>query len=42
MYNTFRATLENYFIYFYNKDYYKNKMNINKYTRRRTLNVYKN
>ena len=31
----------NYFIYAYNKDYYKNKMNSKKYTRRRTLNVYK-
>ena len=32
---------ENYFIYFYNKDYYKNKTNNRKYTKRRTLKVYK-
>jgi len=32
---------ENYFIYAYNKDYYKNKQNNNKYTKRRTLKVYK-
>lgn len=32
---------ENYFIYAYNKDYYKNKLNNKKYTRRRTLKVYK-
>ena len=33
---------ENYFIYAYNKDYYKNKQNNKKYTKRRTLKVYKN
>ena len=33
---------ENYFIYAYNKDYYKNKLNNKKYTRRRTLKIYKN
>ena len=33
---------ENYFIYAYNKDYYKNKQVGKKYTRRRTLKVYKN
>ena len=33
---------ENYFIYAYNKDYYKNKLNSKKYTRRRTLKIYKN
>ena len=33
---------ENYFIYSYNKDYYKNKLNNKKYTRRRTLKIYKN
>jgi len=33
---------ENYFIYTYNKDYYKNKLNNKKYTRRRTLKTYKN
>ena len=32
---------ENYFIYVYNKDYYKNKQTEKKYTRRRTLKVYK-
>jgi len=32
---------ENYFIYAYNKDYYKNKTNKRKYTKRRTLKVYK-
>ena len=32
---------ENYFIYAYNKDYYKNKQKEKKYTRRRTLKVYK-
>ena len=32
---------ENYFIYAYNKDYYKNKLNNKKYTRRRTLKIYK-
>ena len=32
---------ENYFIYAYNKDYYKNKLNNKKYTKRRTLKVYK-
>ena len=32
---------ENYFIYAYNKDYYKNKQNNKKYTKRRTLKVYK-
>ena len=33
---------ENYFIYAYNKDYYKNKLNNKKYTKRRTLKIYKN
>ena len=33
---------DNYFIYAYNKDYYKNKLNNKKYTRRRTLKIYKN
>ena len=33
---------ENYFIYAYNKDYYKNKRNNKKYTKRRTLKIYKN
>ena len=33
---------ENYFIYAYNKDYYKNKLNNKKYTRRRKLKIYKN
>jgi transposase len=33
---------ENYFIYAYNKDYYKNKLNNKKYTRRRILKIYKN
>jgi transposase len=33
---------ENYFIYAYNKDYYKNKLNNKKYTRRRTIKIYKN
>jgi len=33
---------ENYFIYAYNKDYYKKKLNNKKYTRRRTLKIYKN
>jgi hypothetical protein len=33
---------ENYFIYAYNKEYYKNKLNNKKYTRRKTLNIYKN
>ena len=28
-------------IYAYNKDYYKNKINKRKYTKRRTLKVYK-
>lgn len=32
---------ENYFIYAYNKDYYKNKTNKIKYTKRRTLKIYK-
>ena len=32
---------ENYFIYAYNKDYYKNKMKNKKYTKRRTLKIYK-
>jgi transposase len=32
---------ENYFIYAYNKDYYKNKQVGKKYTKRRTLKVYK-
>ena len=32
---------ENYFIYAYNKNYYKNKTNKRKYTKRRTLKVYK-
>jgi len=32
---------KNYFIYAYNKDYYKNKQVGKKYTRRRTLKVYK-
>jgi len=32
---------ENYFIYAYNKSYYKNKQNGKKYTKRRTLKVYK-
>ena len=32
---------KNYFIYVYNKDYYKNKQNSKKYTKRRTLKVYK-
>ena len=32
---------ENYFIYAYNKDFYKNKQNKKKYTKRRTLKVYK-
>jgi hypothetical protein len=32
---------ENYFIYAYNKDYYKNKHVVKKYTKRRTLKVYK-
>jgi transposase len=32
---------KNYFIYAYNKDYYKNKTNKRKYTKRRTLKVYK-
>ena len=32
---------ENYFIYAYNKDYYKNKHLVKKYTKRRTLKVYK-
>ena len=32
---------ENYFIYAYNKDYYKNKTNKRKYTKRKTLKVYK-
>ena len=36
------SNYENYFIYAYNKDYYKNKLNNNKYTRRRTLKIYKN
>jgi len=31
----------NYFIYAYNKDYYKNKVNTKKYTKRRTLKIYK-
>ena len=33
---------ENYFIYAYNKYYYNNKQNNKKYTKRRTLKVYKN
>jgi hypothetical protein len=33
---------KNYFIYAYNKDYYKNKLNNKKYTKRRTLKNYKN
>jgi len=33
---------KNYFIYAYNKDYYKNKLNNKKYTKRRTLKIYKN
>ena len=33
---------ENYFIYAYNKDYYKNKLNNKKYTKRRTIKIYKN
>jgi transposase len=37
-----RTNYENYFIYVYNKDYYKNKLNNKKYTRRRTLKTYKN
>ena len=32
---------KNYFIYAYNKDYYKNKTNKRKYTKRKTLKVYK-
>ena len=36
------SNYENYFIYAYNKDYYKNKLNNKKYTRRRTLKIYKN
>ena len=32
---------ENYFIYAYNKDYYKNKPNNKKYTKRRTIKIYK-
>lgn len=32
---------ENYFIYSYNKDYYKNNTNNRKYTKRKTLKVYK-
>ena len=35
------SNYENYFIYAYNKDYYKNKQNNKKYTKRRTLKVYK-
>ena len=33
---------KNYFIYAYNKDYYKNKTNKRKYNKRRTLKIYKN
>ena len=33
---------KNYFIYAYNKDYYKNKTNKRKYIKRRTLKIYKN
>ena len=36
-----QTNYENYFIYAYNKDYYKNKLNNKKYTKRRTLKVYK-
>ena len=32
---------ENYFIYAYNKDYYKNKTIKRKYTKRRTIKIYK-
>jgi transposase len=32
---------KNYFIYAYNKDYYKNKTNKRKYTKRRILKIYK-
>ena len=32
---------KNYFIYAYNKDYYKNKKSGKKYTRRRTIKIYK-
>ena len=32
---------KNYFIYAYNKDYYKNKTNKKKYNKRRTLKIYK-
>ena len=32
---------KNYFIYAYNKNYYKNKTNKRKYTKRRTLKLYK-
>lgn len=32
---------KHYFIYAYNKDYYKNKQIDKKYTRRRTLKIYK-
>ena len=32
---------KNYFIYAYNKDYYKNKTNKRKYNKRRTLKIYK-
>jgi hypothetical protein len=31
---------KNYFIYAYNKDYYKNKTNKREYTKRRTLKIY--
>lgn len=34
--------LGKYRTYAYNKDYYKNKLNNKKYTRRRTLKIYKN
>ena len=32
---------ENYFIYAYNKYYYKNKVNNKEYIRRKTLKIYK-
>ena len=38
--NINKDNYKNYFIYAYNKDYYKNKLNNKKYTKRRTLKVY--
>jgi len=41
MYLLWSTNYENYFIYAYNKDYYKNKTIKRKYTKRRIIKIYK-